>query len=98
MLIPVEDLELKSVIAELKKIKTENKNIVTDQQIDSLLKSASRELLMDKALKKGNNVVDADALLRYAEEDLGQSFRTRIYEVLKSGFNEVKTAVANRNN
>lgn len=96
--LPVEDIELKSVVAVLEKINTERKNIVTDQQIDSLLKSASRELLMDKALKKGNNVVDADALLKYAEEDLGQSFRTRIYEVLKSGFNEVKTAVANRNN
>lgn len=97
VLAPIENIEFKSVIAQLKKIKTENKNTVTDKQIDSLLKSASRELLMDKALKKGNNVVDADALLRYAEEDLGQSFRTRIYEVLKSGFKEVKTAVANRN-
>lgn len=98
-LTPKETTEFNSVVAELQKIKTENKTRVTDRQIDSLLKVASRELLLDRALNKNSNtVVDADALLQYAEDDLGQSFRTRIYEALKNGFNDVKTVVAKRNN
>ena len=92
-------LEQKSndVVAELQKIKEKN-NTVTDRQIDSLLKVASQELLRDKIFKEGSNVVDADALLQDVEDDLGQSFRTRVYEALKEGFNTVKTAVADRNN
>ena len=89
--------KFKNVVAELQKIKEKN-NTVTDHQIDSLLKVASKELLRDKIFEEGSNVVDADALLQDVEDDLGQSFRTRVYEALKEGFNTVKTAVADRNN
>lgn len=91
------DTELKAVVSQFQNIQDKN-NTVTDRQIDSLLKAASKALLRDKLYKKGTNVVNADALLQDVEDDLDQSFRTRIYEALKSGFKEVKTAVANRNN
>ncbi|MBT8244244.1 MAG: hypothetical protein HKP48_09295 [Winogradskyella sp.] len=90
--------EFNSVATVIENAKTKRKNTVTDQQIDSLLKIANRELLLDKTLKKSTYVVDADALLQDVEEDIGQSFKTRIYKVLKDNYNKVKTAVAQRNN
>ncbi|RZN84317.1 MAG: hypothetical protein EVB11_02610 [Winogradskyella sp.] len=98
LLIPKTEVEFNSVAKVLQNAKSKNKNTVTDQQIDSLLKVANRELLIDKALKKSSNVVDADALLQDVEEAMGQSFRTRIYETLKDNYKKVKTAVAERNN
>ncbi|MDO1499654.1 hypothetical protein Q2T40_20790 [Winogradskyella maritima] len=89
--------EVDKAVAEVLKFK-EDKNTVTDQQIDSLLKSAQRELFKDRIFKNSNNVVDADALLQDVEDDLGLSFRTKVYEALKDGYEKAKTAVANRNN
>lgn len=90
--------EFKSVVAELQKIKSETKNKPINQEVDSLLKLASRELLMDKVLKKNTDVVDSKNLLQDVEEDMGQSFRTRVYETLKKGYKGVKEAVVKRNN
>ncbi|ARV09330.1 hypothetical protein BTO05_06645 [Winogradskyella sp. PC-19] len=98
LLTPKLEVEFNSVVDVLQNVKSSNKSAVTDQQIDSLLKLANRELLMEKTIKKGITVVDADKLLQDVEEDMGQSFRTRIYETLKSGYKEVKEAVVQRNN
>lgn len=92
------ELELNSVVSVIKEVKSKEKDIVTDQQIDSLLKAANRELLLDKAIKKSSNIVNAEALLQDVEEVMGQSFRTRIYEALKDNYKKVRTAVADRNN
>ncbi|MFD1063065.1 hypothetical protein ACFQ1Q_07385 [Winogradskyella litorisediminis] len=86
--------EFNSIIDELKEVKA--KREVTDQTVDSLLKIANKELLMDKALKKNTNVVNADALLQDVEDAMGESFRSRIYETLKGGLKEVKKAVVQR--
>ncbi len=93
----VTNIEFRTLMAELEKVKTENTNPVTDREIDSLLKVANRELLREKIIKNRTQVVDADALLQDVEDDLGQSFRTRIYETLKDSYKRVKTAVAQRN-
>lgn len=90
--------EFNSVVTELKNVKTKSKQIVTNQEVDSLLKLASQELLMEKTLKEKTNVVNADALLQDVEESMGQSFRTKVYQTLKEGYNKVKTRVAQRNN
>lgn len=90
-------ISFKDVTEALAQLKT-NKNTVTDQQIDSLLKIANKEILRTKALKKSANVVDANQLLQDVEEAMGQSFRTKIYETLKDGVKKTKTAIADRNN
>lgn len=94
-IIKTPEVEFNSVVSVVNEAKAEN--TVTDQQIDSLLKVANRELFMDKTIKKKSNVVNADALLQDVEDAMGQSFRTRVYETLKGGFKEVKKAVAQRN-
>ncbi len=70
---------------------------VTDREVDSLLKVASKELLKDKLAKESSRTVDAKLLLEDVEDEMGQSFRTKVYEVLKDGYKTVKTAVAQRN-
>ncbi|MEM9679750.1 MAG: hypothetical protein AAF901_05455 [Bacteroidota bacterium] len=93
-----EENQVIKVVEEINKIKSQNNNSVSDRQIDSLLKIAHKELLKERIIREGSNVVDADALLQDVEEDLGQSFRSKVFEALKEGYDSVKTAVAERNN
>ena len=95
---PKNIIEFNSVVAELQDSKSRANNTVSNSQIDSLLKAASRDLFKDKNLKNNARVVNAKTLLQDVEEDLGQSFRTRIFESLKGNYKRVKTAVAQRNN
>lgn len=87
----------KAVVAQtLEELSTEN-TTVTDREVDSLLKVASKELFKDKLQKEASRTVDAKSLLEDVEDEMGQSFRTKVYEVLKDGYKTVKTAVAQRN-
>ena len=70
----------------------------TDQEIEDLLKQAEKDILKQRIYNETTRTVDADALLQDVEQDLEQSFRTKVFEVLKSKYKTVKTAVAERNN
>ena len=95
---PKNIIEFNSVVVQLQDSKSRANTTVSNSQIDSLLKAASRDLFKDKNLKNNARVVNAKTLLQDVEEDLGQSFRTRIFESLKGNYKRVKTAVAQRNN
>lgn len=86
-----------AVAQALDELKAE-KAIATDREVDSLLKLASKELVKDKLLKETSKTVDAQSLLDDVEDEMGQSFRSKVYEALKDGYKTVKTAVAQRNN
>ncbi len=86
-----------AVATAINEFKSENA-AVTDREVDSLLKLASKELFKDKLKKETSKAVDASSLLLEVEEELGQSFRTKVYEALKESYETVKTAVAERNN
>ena len=86
-----------AVTTALKELKTERTS-VTDREVDSLLKLASKELFKNKLQKETSKIVDADALLLSVEEDMGQSFRSKVFEALKDSYETVKTKVAERNN
>jgi len=89
---------IKNAIAEaMETLKSEN-NSVTEQEIDSLLKLASKELFREKLQKETSKTVDATQLLESVEDEMGQSFRTKVFEALKDSYESVKTAVADRNN
>lgn len=91
------EIKENAVAKVLKEFKSENKT-VTDREVDSLLKLASKELFKDKLRKETSTTVDANALLQSVEEDMGQSFRSKVFEALKGSYETVKTAVAERNN
>lgn len=86
-----------AVAEALDAINTEN-TVVTDKEVDSLLKVASKELFRDQLKKETTKTVDAKSLLEDVEEEMGQSFRSKVFEALKGSYETVKTAVAERNN
>ncbi|MUU78871.1 hypothetical protein [Winogradskyella endarachnes] len=89
---------IKTAVADaMKSLKSENIS-VSDREIDSLLKVASKELFKDKLNQESSTMVDAEQLLESVEDEMGQSFRTKVFEALKGSYETVKTAVAHRNN
>lgn len=90
------DLKIAEVLAQVDQLE-QNDEVVTDSEIDSLLRTAQRELFIENMYKNGSSV-DAMALLNEVEDELDQSFRNQIFVKLKSGFIKVRTAVADRNN
>ena len=90
------DAKLEEVLAKVNLLEGD-KNTLTDAEVDSLLRQAQREILTDQLFREDNSV-DAIALLSEVEDELDQSFRDQIFNKLKTGFNKVRTAVADRNN
>ncbi|MGB5272571.1 MAG: hypothetical protein WBN39_00825 [Flavobacteriaceae bacterium] len=89
-------LKLAEVVAHIEVIEKELATGITDVEVDSLLLNAQMELMADQMFPKPNKVNPA-ALLATVEEELDQSFRDQILDKLKSGFEKVRTAVAQRN-
>ncbi|MCA0133302.1 hypothetical protein [Winogradskyella alexanderae] len=76
----------------------DNKNEAElNREVDSLLKLASKELTKSKLMKDTSKMVGANALLEQVQDEMGQSFRSKVYEMLKDSYKTVKTAVAQRN-
>lgn len=68
---------------------------VSDAEIEALLMAATKEINEDP--EYAVETVNANELLEEVEYELDQSFRQKVFEVLKEGFSKAKTAVANRN-
>lgn len=90
-------LDLEAVATIIDKTKTTAIS-PSDREIDSLLKAANKALLKNEIFKENTKTVDANSLLQDVEEELDQSFRSKVLDALVSGYETVKTAVANRNN
>ncbi|NJB70816.1 putative transporter YbjL [Saonia flava] len=90
------DSKIAEVIAKVNLLEKDN-DLLTDMEVDSLLRKAQTEILTNKIFME-NQKVDALALLSEVEDELDHSFRDQIFESLKSGFIKVRTAVADRNN
>ena len=89
------DTKVSEVLVQVDLLEQNNRH-VSNEEIDSLLRSAQRELIAERIFKD-RNAVDAMALLSEVEDELDQSFRDQIFEKLKSGFLKARTAVADRN-
>lgn len=64
---------------------------VSDTEVEALLLLAAAELKSSPEF-----TVDSGDLLHQVEYELDQSFRQKVFEVVKEGFSKAKTAVANR--
>ena len=91
-----EDVKVKTIVAQIKKLK-DNNAVVNDEVIDALLAEAQREIVLEQLYNDSTGVVDANLLLQDVEAELDQSFRNKVFEALKASYNSVKTAVAQRN-
>ncbi|MGD1945322.1 MAG: hypothetical protein ACFB0A_03380 [Croceivirga sp.] len=74
-----------------------NSITVSDEEIDSLLMAAQREILAQKAFEE-NGRIDAMALLNEVEQELYNDQQNPLFLKLKEGFFKLRTAVADRNN
>ena len=92
-----EEQQIKDVVAKVEAMKNNNES-VSEDDIDALLMQAQKEIRLNNLINETTGVVDANALLQDVEADLDQSFRSKVFEALKSSYNSVKTAVAQRNN
>lgn len=96
---PMNVIKAKAIkVSDFKETFEIGKESVSDAEIEELLKQAEKELLKQQLYKKTTQTVDANALLQDVEEDLEQSFRTKVFETLKTSYKTVKTAVAERRN
>ena len=92
-----EDQKAKEIVAQIQSLQQLEE--VSEAEIDALLRAAQKEITLKKLYNESLEKIDANALLLSVEDELEeQSFRTRVFEMLKSGYREVKTAVVERNN
>lgn len=92
-----EDQKVQDVVAQINNLKS-NGSSVTDLEIENLLNKAQKEILSNRIYNNNTRTVDANALLQDVEDDLQKSFRSKVLEALQSGYESVRTAVAERNN
>lgn len=84
------------LVAKVDSLELNTNTVVTDIEVDALLRKAQNEILEQKIFK--GNQVDAMALLTEVENELDLSVRDQLFDKLKNGYLKVKTALADRNN
>ena len=92
-----EEQKIQDIVAHINDLKS-NGTSVTDSEIEKLLNKAQKEILSHRIYNNNTRTVDANALLQDVEDDLQQSFRSKVFEALQTGYESVRTAVAERNN
>lgn len=68
-----------------------------DNEIETLLAQAQKEVSTQTAISKEKSKVNAKGLLDEVEFDLDESFRDKVFQTLKTGYKKVSTAVVHRN-
>ena len=99
------DLKIKTKISEIPEeliAETSSKENITgdisDAELDDFLAEATEKINMERSARSVSEKIDANNLLFDVEMELEQSFREKVFDVLKEGFLKAKTSVANRNN
>lgn len=72
---------------------------ISEDEVDILLAEAASEISRERNLNiyASGNEINANSLLAEVEDEIYQSFKAKVFEVLKEGYLKAKTAVANRN-
>lgn len=87
---------IQDAIAEV--VLKESSENISEAEVDALLARAAVEISQAKNDKFSSENIDAGSLLREVEFEMDESFRNKVFEVLKEGYLKARTAVANRNN
>ena len=91
-----EEQKIQDVVAQVQALKDENV-VVSEADLNALLISAQKEITLNKLDQEVEGKVDAYALLESVEQELDQSFRSKVLEAIRTSYNSVKTAIATRN-
>lgn len=107
--IALETISLEPPISEEKLIQSKLEEVIaaaakndeiSQDEVDALLARAASEISRDRNNSQSYNSnieISANALLAEVEDEIYQSFKAKVFEVLKEGYLKAKTAVANRN-
>lgn len=95
--VAIQDAKAQEVAQKIMEISKSGKE-VTDQEINDLLNKAKKDITAQRLFNKTTKKVDATALLLDAERGLDNSFKQKVFDLLKDGYKETKTFVAERNN
>jgi hypothetical protein len=93
-----EEKLIQSKLEEVLAATAKNEEISSDE-VDALLAQAALELSKERysQVYNSNTKISANALLAEVEDEIYQSFKAKVFEVLKEGYLKAKTAIANRN-
>lgn len=89
--------EMNIIMAEIAQLERNNGKI-EDAEINALLSKAATQISKHRQERLASEKIDAEALLWDVEMDMEDSFREKIFEVMKEGYLKARTAVVNRNN
>lgn len=89
--------EINNILTEIALLE-KNNGKVEDAELNALLAKAATQISKDRQERYASEKIDAEALLWDVEMGMEESFREKIFEVMKEGFIKARTAVANRNN
>ncbi len=70
---------------------------LTEAEVDALLMMAAARISREKPVYTEGETVDANSLLSEVEMEMDQSFREKVFDIMKEGYLKARTAVANRN-
>lgn len=84
--------KLDEVLAQANSLQERSKG-VSDAEIDALLLLAAEDISNSRSSQR--TVISADALLYEVEMELEESFRQRVFDLLKEGLDKTRTAVVN---
>ena len=78
---------------------TKNNEKITNDEVDALLAEAAAQISEDRdfVVMDKNEAISANILLAEVEDELYQSFRSRVFEILKEGYLKARTAIVNTN-
>lgn len=88
--------KLEEIIAEVS-LKDGGAGNPTNNEIDALLYKAASEISFERRNIHSTGTVDAGDLLFAVEMELEESFREKVFDILKESYLKARTAVANRN-
>ncbi|MCM4159864.1 hypothetical protein FHG64_05315 [Antarcticibacterium flavum] len=87
---------LEDAIAAVSSGLAENNNLA-EAEADSLLLMAAARISRERTTYVAGQSLDAESLLWDVEMEMEQSFREKVFDLMKEGYLKARTAVANRN-
>lgn len=95
---PQENLpvKLEDAIAAVSSSLAEKDNLA-EAEVDSLLMRAAARISRERTTYVAGQNIDAESLLWDVEMEMEQSFREKVFDIMKEGYLKARTAVANRN-
>ena len=92
----VEDTKIEVILTQIRDLKTKT-YVITDKDIDALLRDAQLAIEFEKLYEENTKTVDAYKLLQDVEADIDKSIRVKFLETLKLNYENMKTLIAQRN-